>query len=146
MAAPVARYLRRLPGRQAWIEGHALVMDHQQQLLLEMGRVLMMLAAVILTHLLGTTAAASELLPIALLLWLIATALTMTLPGSSRRLRPLASMSQGCSVTTCSAICECEPPQVSSSDKIDHAVIEPSPTYRLLPSPFSFVSQNNRMA
>jgi hypothetical protein len=81
MAAPVARYFRRLLGRQAWIEEHALAMDRHQQLLLETGRVLMMLAAVVLTHLLGTTAAASndaELLPISLLLWLISTALTMT--------------------------------------------------------------------
>jgi hypothetical protein len=63
------------------MEGHALAMDRHQQLLLDTGCVLMMLAVVILTHLLGTTVAASndvELLPIALLLWLIGTTLTMT--------------------------------------------------------------------
>jgi hypothetical protein len=54
------------------------VRPRHRQLLLDTGRALMMLAAVVLTHLLGTTAVASEHLPIALLLWLIGTALTMT--------------------------------------------------------------------
>jgi hypothetical protein len=131
------------------MEGHALAMDRHQQLLLDTGRVLMMLAAVILTLLLGTTAAASndaEFQPIALLLWLIGTALTVT-SLVARQFLTLAA----------AGVCE-SPPRPTR--QITHRctriprVVSP---YNHRPTisfqalcfnfpPASFVSQNNQMA
>ncbi|TVU33947.1 hypothetical protein EJB05_15763, partial [Eragrostis curvula] len=81
MAAAAIRSLRRLIGGQAGMNGRALAIDRQQQLLIDSGHMLMLLGAVILTHQLGAAAAGSgdaEFVRLfALVLWLLGTALAM---------------------------------------------------------------------
>ncbi|XP_062229144.1 uncharacterized protein LOC133926969 [Phragmites australis] len=80
MAAPLVRYLRRLTGQPAVDGRDPAIGRHRQQLLIDSGRVIMLLGAIVLTHQLGTDAAASgnaEHVLLAFVLWLLGAALAM---------------------------------------------------------------------
>ncbi|CAL5039228.1 unnamed protein product [Urochloa decumbens] len=80
MAAPLARYLRRLTARAAMGGGRAPAIGRHRQLLADSGRVMMLLGAITLTHQLGRSAPASgnaERLVLGLVLWLLGAALVM---------------------------------------------------------------------
>ncbi|CAL5053592.1 unnamed protein product [Urochloa decumbens] len=82
MAALLARYLRRLtaPARAAMDGRAAPAIGRHNQLLIDSGRVLVLLGAVTLTHQLGWSAPASvnaEHLVLGLFIWLLGAALVM---------------------------------------------------------------------
>jgi hypothetical protein len=82
MAVPVLSFLRRLVAPAAMVDHLPAVGPRHRQLLLDTGRVLMMLAAaVILTHQPGASRSSdAELLFLTFVLWLLGTALvTMSL-------------------------------------------------------------------
>nr|CAB3468317.1 unnamed protein product [Digitaria exilis] len=79
MAAPLARYLRRLTVHAAR-NGRGPAIGRHQQLLIDYGRVAMLLGAITLTHQLGRSAPAFsnvEPLVVGLILWLLGAALAM---------------------------------------------------------------------
>ncbi|CAL5042087.1 unnamed protein product [Urochloa decumbens] len=93
MAAPLARYLRRLTA-------HAAMGGRHRQLLVDSGRAMMLLGAITLTHQVGRSAPASrnaEHLALGLVIWLLGAALT-TLSLVARQFPRLAAA--GASIAT----------------------------------------------
>ncbi|CAN6194565.1 unnamed protein product [Urochloa humidicola] len=80
MAAPLARYLRRLTAQAAMGDRTPAIGRRHRQLLADSGRGMMLLGAITLTHQLGRSAPASgnaEHLVLGLILWLLGGALVM---------------------------------------------------------------------
>ncbi|KAL6603864.1 hypothetical protein ACP70R_044225 [Stipagrostis hirtigluma subsp. patula] len=89
MAAPVARYLRRLTA-QAAMDGRGPAIARNHQLLIDSGRVAMLLAAIFLTHQSTPASGNAEHVLLAFVLWLLGAAL-VTLSLVAREFPRLAA-------------------------------------------------------